>query len=758
MASPLRIGPFDVIRPLGGGGSATLVLACRRSERAHIAAVKLFPDPRLVPAAADAFDIERETLSRLDHPRIVRLLEAGITDDARPWLAIEHFDGEPIDGACDRQQLDLEARLRLFIAVARTVDAAHRQLVVHGDLKPANILVRADGEHRLLDFGSARIAVDASAGATAAAANESASAMTAAWSSPERRRGARATVAGDVYSLGLLIARLADIPERQRRASDLAAILAMALAEDPVRRYASVADFADDVSACLDHRPLRARRDSLLRKLRRRVRRHPVLVPSLAVGVVVAASFAAIALRQLRAERRSMELARSSEELLPPFRDQQRIADLEFELAGIWPAHPRMVPALERWLEEAAALARNATAHAAELARVEATATTSAADGDSTPQTLALRRTSLESVLAAFARFAHPDPALGAIAACRARIEQARRVEADSILAHATEWEAAIADLAARDDLHGVPLAPQVGLVPLGRDRWSGLHEFWCIETGARPGRAADGETWRVGEETGVVLVLIPGGTATIGSPPDEPFLANGEPLRHAVELPPYFLAKHELTQGQWLRIAGTTTNPSLFSPAAADPDPASGHGPFTLAHPVESISQLDCRPILVRAGLRLPSGDEWEHGVRGGTHTRWSTGDDADLLFTQGVANLADRSLLRAGIVIPALAESGPHDDGWPFHAPVGSFVPNAFGLHDMHGNVLEWCADQEAVTMPPIVAGDPPRKSLALTRWRGGSFTSPPQHARCAWADNPQPNVRSPAVGVRPARSLDP
>ncbi|MEZ5469696.1 MAG: protein kinase [Lysobacterales bacterium] len=147
---------------------------------------------------------EREILARLDHPHIARLLDGGMTTDDRPWYAMELIEGEALLDYCDRRQLPLAARLGLMLQICEAVIYAHQNLVVHRDLKPGNILVTADGQVKLLDFGIAKlIDVDGESATRSAMAM-----MTPDYAAPEQYERGPITTQTDVYLLGLVLAEL----------------------------------------------------------------------------------------------------------------------------------------------------------------------------------------------------------------------------------------------------------------------------------------------------------------------------------------------------------------------------------------------------------------------------------------------------------------------------------------------------------------------------------------------------------------------
>jgi len=201
-----RIGPYTLVRELGRGGMAVVWLA-ERSDVDKRVALKLVTGGLASPERVGRFLFERRVLAQLEHPGIARLLDAGVAEDGTPWLAMEYVEGRPIDEHCDAARLGIHERLDLFTRVCDAVAYAHRNLVVHRDLKPSNILVDADGQPRLLDFGIARLL----AGATHdpfTATGAGARPMTPAYASPEQIRGDPITTASDVYQLGALLYEL----------------------------------------------------------------------------------------------------------------------------------------------------------------------------------------------------------------------------------------------------------------------------------------------------------------------------------------------------------------------------------------------------------------------------------------------------------------------------------------------------------------------------------------------------------------------
>ena len=219
-----RIGPYRLERRLGEGGMGQVWLATRADglyERR--VALKL-----LRPGLGNAdlrsrFDRERQILARLAHVHIARLLDAGISDDGQPFLALEYVEGMPLTEYARRAGLDMEARLGLFAQVCAAVSHAHANLVVHRDLKPSNILVTPSGEVRLLDFGIAKL-LDVGALPDPELTLTGMRAFTLHYAAPEQVRGEPVSTMTDVYSLGVVLYELLTgrKPYRPERPSDAA--------------------------------------------------------------------------------------------------------------------------------------------------------------------------------------------------------------------------------------------------------------------------------------------------------------------------------------------------------------------------------------------------------------------------------------------------------------------------------------------------------------------------------------------------------
>jgi serine/threonine-protein kinase len=300
-----RVGPWKLERELGRGGMGAVYLAERvDGDFRQLAAIKLVRSSWEAGELQRRFRSERRILASLDHPNIARLVDGGETPDGKPYLAMEYVDGQPLCVHCDARRLAVADRLRLFLAVCAAVAHAHRSLVVHRDLKPSNVLVGADGEVKLLDFGIARL-LETDAPLTGSAMRV----FTPEYAAPEQVRGDPLTTSVDVYALGVMLfelltgrrpyrlsattpamierAILAEEAQRPSQAAvsgdalssplaharasephqlgaslrgDLDAIVLKALRKEPQQRYVSVEALANDVRRYLQRQPVAARR------------------------------------------------------------------------------------------------------------------------------------------------------------------------------------------------------------------------------------------------------------------------------------------------------------------------------------------------------------------------------------------------------------------------------------------------------------------------------------------------------------------
>ncbi|MBZ0153430.1 MAG: protein kinase [Planctomycetes bacterium] len=315
---------------------------------------------------------------------------------------------------------------------------------------------------------------------------------------------------------------------------------------------------------------------------------------------------------------------------------------------------------------------------------------------------------------------------------------------------------AAIADTARNPQYRGLCLQPQFGLLPLGQDPHSLLFEFAHLASGAPAVRDADG-TLRLADDSGIVLVLLPGGNVRIGAdrdaagPHHDPDAELLETPSIVVQLDPFFLSKYELTQGQWQAQTGSLAG--IWKPGY---QPRADLPAVTLRHPIQPISVKQATMVLRQLGLQLPTGAQWEYGARGNTATpRW-TGREP--LSMAGAENAFDAT---AFALLPptqqrdwALLSMLPAEP-WPLTAPVDSLRPNPFGLYHVLGNADELCRDAVRSYALPLRPGDGCSDNVDNGSRRLAAFNSHPGNIRVSKrGDVP---YEEPAGGVRPMRAID-
>jgi eukaryotic-like serine/threonine-protein kinase len=364
-----RLGAYRVVREIGRGGMGSVYLALRDDEEyVKEVALKVVKRGMNTEEVLRRFRDERQILANLDHPYIARLFDGGTTADGVPFFAMEYVEGRPVDVFCRENSLSVKARCKLFLLILEAVAYAHRNLVVHGDLKPANIFVTPDGTPKLLDFGVAKLVGRDTEEDPDDPAPRSSRAFTPGYASPEQVRGLTVTTSTDIYSLGAVLYELLsgqrvqpvdfDTPTRIERAvcdveisraqlekldlpSDLDHVVLMALCKEPEQRYQSAAQFADDIRRSLENRPVIACPNTLRYRARKFVARNLLEVAmgtlvalALIAGLIVslaqtrraeAARTVADSQRQIAVrERAEAEAARASEATQRSLADQQR--------------------------------------------------------------------------------------------------------------------------------------------------------------------------------------------------------------------------------------------------------------------------------------------------------------------------------------------------------------------------------------------------------------------------------------------------
>ena len=340
-----RLGPWRIAEPVGAGGMGKVY----RGERADGAfemevAIKLIASRR--PALSEQLARESRLLARLDHPAITRLMDAGLTDEGEPYLVMEWVEGSNLDRWMAQSRPSVEQRLNVFREVAEAVSHAHQRLVVHGDIKPANIRIRNDGQVKLMDFGVAFLLSDAGTGEAPQLV-----AMTPAFAAPEQLAGESITTRSDIWSLGALLhAMLAGSPyghergtgardrlDEVSRGDELRAIIQHACEARAEGRYASVQSLLDDVLRFTRDEPLLASPPGRLQRGRKFLRRNKL--PLAALGALMAALTAGAAIStalylEAESERQRAERHASELELVARFQEEQ-LAEIDTALMGV---------------------------------------------------------------------------------------------------------------------------------------------------------------------------------------------------------------------------------------------------------------------------------------------------------------------------------------------------------------------------------------------------------------------------------------
>ncbi|MET0987877.1 MAG: serine/threonine-protein kinase, partial [Steroidobacteraceae bacterium] len=363
-----KIGAYRITGVLGYGGTGTVYLGERADDQyLGKVAIKLVDSAAVHPELGIRFRAERQILANLNHPNIARLIDAGETEDARPYLVMEYVEGKTADVYCDQQRLPIQQRLELFLQVCGAVQYAHQNLVVHRDLKPANVLVTADGTPKLLDFGIAKLLDAGDVVAAQALTRMNDRLLTPEYAAPEQILGQAVTTASDVYALGTVlyelltgtrpfvvpssttqlelerlicindpprpsaaikraiehpmkgaigvhdIAAARDVSAERlvrRLGGDLDAICMRALRKEPQHRYSSVEQLADDVRRYLASEPVSARQGNWFYYSKRFVRKHAFGVSAAAAFVLFVLAFAIV--MSVQAQRIAAERDRAT--------------------------------------------------------------------------------------------------------------------------------------------------------------------------------------------------------------------------------------------------------------------------------------------------------------------------------------------------------------------------------------------------------------------------------------------------------------
>ncbi|MBL9078452.1 MAG: protein kinase [Planctomycetes bacterium] len=670
---------------------------------------------------------EAQVTSQLDHPGVVPVHELGLDANGKVWFTMRLVKGRTAsevfaDAFAGVGEWNLTRALEVVLKVCDTMAYAHDKGVLHRDLKPSNVMVGRFGEVYVMDWGLAkvlgqadrhdlRIAKDTGTGVSRIesarkrdAETDTASSVvsmdgqqlgTPSYMPPEQARSEDLDARADVYAIGAMLYELLtgrapyetpglrqpayrilqDVVERPCKRieeiqkgvpAELVAIVEKAMARDRAQRFANVMELAVDLRAFLAQRTVKAYRTGALVEMKLWMRRNKALASSLAAAaVILVLGIAGTTVYAREADQRALAEATARTELTAKVKDFDQLAQVvtyeRLIAAGptLSPGWPDQVEAIDAWLRDA----RSLLAQRIELAETAARQLLPADPAAATAAQFLAK--SLDDILAKL-------PKLEALLPEMEKRQRWSNCIGPLTLAHPNAkhtWAEARAAIAKADGVvaselykgQDIPLSDESvwGLVPIGMNAESKLWEFYDLRSawdGVQdpatlpiPQYGANGRLTITGE-TGIVFVLLPGGTLPPGTPAED----EGAKKRLAVRLDPFFLGKHEVTQGQWLRW--TDLNPSETGTL------------HDLALPVERVSWLDADQVLCAQGLAIPSELQWEYGVRAATNISEAFEDGGDEHHVG-----ADRPLLR-----------------------VGSRIANGFGVFDMRGNVLEWCADE--------------------------------------------------------------
>lgn len=345
-----RLDQYEICSLIGTGGMGEVYLA-RDTELGRKVALKLVKSGLGTASIIRHFHQEERILAGLNHPHIARLYGGGVTPKGVPYFIMEYVEGERLDEYCNNRRLTTCERLNLFRKVCLAVTYAHQNLVIHRDLKPANIRVTAEGEPKLLDFGIAKL-IDLENAPASGPTLSLQGVMTPEYASPEQVAGGKITTASDVYGLGVVLYnlltgqspyrtktnRLAEIaraiaeqdperpstavsrdrksearpfePDRKALRGDVDNIILMAMRKEPARRYASVAQFSEDIRRHLDGLPVIARKDTFTYRSSKFIARNKIGVAAAVLLFLAIVAGLTVSIWQARVAARQRDQAR----------------------------------------------------------------------------------------------------------------------------------------------------------------------------------------------------------------------------------------------------------------------------------------------------------------------------------------------------------------------------------------------------------------------------------------------------------------
>ena len=725
-------GPFELLGRLGTGGMGT-VFRARHKGLDHVVALKVMRSRLADETARKRFEREARISASVDHPNIVKVLDAGEVGE-RAFIAMEYVEGVPFDKYTRTHDLSVEAIVEVVRKTALAVHAAHEAQVIHRDIKPGNILVREDGEPMLADFGLAKSSEDSMS--LTASGNV---VGTAIYMSPEQITSAEARAGvdhrSDVYSLGVVLYEaltgylpfggqstlevLCHIVKEDPVAPGelnpdvpgaLELICLKAIAKDREERYSSARELADDLQRCLDGQTVEAKAPRLLQTAWRRDGRLTAMAWVAILGFIVTGLVTIGCVGYVFA---AMNAARAAER--EKARLQTELAELEAERREA--GSPARATAPAETVQESTGSAPqpkpSKPAAALEPVASEPPAVLEAPPAPDEPQEVPVAPTAGPSA-------AEPKP-------------RALPYQATGRLPARLERAFMLPDLSLDQHGNSVTVRNTPGVIPGWAANPSRPDESQEASSSYRDVDHRTGwavEIWL--KQPRLEFVLIPSGQFPMGAPPVEQGRVDREgPVRTVRVSKPFYLSKYEITCAQWQDVMGSM--PRRTKPAS--PSQAVNH-----------VSWEDCQKLLkaFRAqGVRfsLPSEAQWEYACRAGSRTRFCHGDDLD-----------HGQLGRYGWYIESMDRADGSAGLGP--RPVGQKKPNAWGLHDMHGNVWEWCGDVWHSSYEGAPTDDSPWRSeegVSNRVCRGGAFINAASFCRSAFRFRYSARLPYPTIGVR-------
>lgn len=378
------IGDYHIQRLIARGGMGSVYEATKEVDGFPMrVALKIIRFAHTSPYMLRRFRLERQILARLQSEYILRMIDGGVTQDGLPYLVTEFLEGQSLQEWLEEKQPKLRERLELFSRICEGVATAHRSLIVHGDLKPSNILVTPQGVPKLLDFGIARLMKSQEDEDDGARTVTMAPALTPWWASPEQLRGEPLSIDCDCYELGRVLFFLLtgktpfdfsgmgtnQIVEHLRRhvppkpsemsgkpeiEDDLDNITRKALEYEPELRYRSADALADDIRRHLEQRPVSARPYTMRYRFTKFVKRNKGLVLTAAIALVTVLGAIGVALYQANQARISYESARQRYEQLRRLANSLVLDtdDALVQLQGATPVRAKLVRNALQYLDE----------------------------------------------------------------------------------------------------------------------------------------------------------------------------------------------------------------------------------------------------------------------------------------------------------------------------------------------------------------------------------------------------------------------